>query len=169
MTCPATTRDGEAKLLAFVAGKIRGPEGARFRSHVDGCSRCEEFVSGQQALWSLLDEWEPELGPTEFDRTFAVRLNNLAPEPRWLQAGRYFTAWMSRPALSLAALTMLMALGLYLKSPFGSAVPDQFKAPVQQNVSPVEAEQMDRAFDDLQLLHQLDAPSEESHGSTRSM
>lgn len=60
MRCPWTSRGGEAKLVAFVAGKVRGPEGSRLRVHLDDCVRCSEYVAGQKAIWQLMDEWEPE-------------------------------------------------------------------------------------------------------------
>lgn len=171
--CPWASRCGEEKLMAFVAGKVRGPDGARLRAHVEDCRRCTEYVNQQKAIWQLLDEWDPEFAPAGFARDVETRLANLPPE-RWLsQASRFVMGRVVRPAFTVSAITALLAIGVYMRNPFVSSNPASFAprvaAVAPHGISPVEAEQMDRAFDDMQLLHQLDSLSEVGKKTARSM
>jgi len=171
--CPWASRSGEARLLAFVAGRVRGPDGIRLRAHLEDCHRCSEYVAKQKAIWGILDEWEPEFTRPDFTSDVVVRVNNLPPENWFVQSGRFIMARMFRPACTVATISALLAISLYIRNPFVTSTQAPFAprvvAAAPQGISPVEAEQMDRALDDLQLLHQLDALSDSSKDAPRSM
>jgi len=177
MRCPQTSRGGEAKLVAYVAGKVRGPDGARLRAHLDDCARCNEYVAGQKAIWQLLDEWEPEFPTVGCNSTFgkdvAVRVASLPPDPWFVKSGRWVMARVLQPALTVTAITAILAVGFYIRDPFGASSRNspgkQSGVVAKQGISPVEAEQIDRAFDDMQLLHQLDAAADGNKDAARSM
>jgi hypothetical protein len=177
MRCPKTRRGGEAKLVAFVAGTVRGPEGARLRAHLDDCARCSEYVAGQKAIWQLLDEWEPEFPSAGCDASFgkdvAAKVANLPPEPWFAKSSRWVMGRVLQPALTVTAITAILAIGLYVRDPFATtsqhSSPGRSATIAPRIISPVEAEQMDRAFDDLQLLHQLDSVSDSKKEASRSL
>jgi hypothetical protein len=164
-------------LVAFVAGKVRGPEGARLRAHVDDCTHCTEYVAGQKAIWQLLDEWEPEYPSAgicdDFESDLAMRVANLPSEPWLVKSGRWVMGRILQPALTVTAITAILAIGFYVRDPFvrtsQNSSPTRTAATAPRVISPVEAEQMDRAFDDMQLLHQLDSQSDGTKDAARSM
>jgi len=164
----------EATLLDYVAGKVRGPNGARLRAHLDDCQRCAKWVAAQKTVWHLLDEWQTEFESTSFTKDVSIRVSSLPPEPWLAQTGRFVAARVWRPAFAVTAITALFAVGLYLKNPFFVSPRDPVTShgralPASSYVSPVEAEQIDRAFDDLQLLHQVDTVTEGSKKPLRTM
>ena len=171
--CPKAIRGGEATLVAFVAGKVRGPDGARLRAHLEDCERCRDYVEGQRAIWQLLDDWQPELQNTNFNSDFASRLAHLPPEPWFVEIGRRVAARMLKPAFTFSAIAAVLAVSVYVRNPFVASGHTQFVprtvASAPRVISPVEAEQVDRAIDDMQLLHQLDSFSEVSKDPARSM
>jgi hypothetical protein len=175
MRCPKTSRGGEAKLVAFVAGTVRGPEGAQLRAHLDDCAPCSEYVAGQKAIWQLLDEWEPEFPSSalgaSFGRDVVAKVATLPPEPWFAKSGRWVMGRILQPALTATAITAIIAIGFYVRDPFSATLqysPAKAVA-TPRAISPVEAEQVDRAFDDMQLLHQLDSVSDGKKGAARSL
>ena len=108
--CPKAIRGGEATLVAFVAGKVRGPDGARLRAHLEDCERCRDYVEGQRAIWQLLDDWQPELQNTNFNSDFASRLAHLPPEPWFVEIGRLVAARMLKPAFTFSAIAAVLAV-----------------------------------------------------------
>jgi hypothetical protein len=177
MRCPRTSRGGKAKLVAFVAGTVRGPEGARLRIHLDGCAHCSEYVAGQKAIWQLMDEWEPEYPSASCGASFgnevAARVASLAPEPWLVKCGRWVMGRILQPALTVTAITAILAIGFYVRDPFAGT--SRNSSPVRSTpvapriISPVEADQMDRAFNDMQMLHQLDSVSDGAKDVSRSL
>ena len=176
MICPLESRGGEASLVEFVAGKVRGPAGALLRAHVDNCRPCGEYVAEQRTIWRLLDDWEPEFESFGFDNSFASRLAKLSADPWLIRTGRFAVARLLKPAFTVTAVTALLAVSIYVRNPFAGLPAVAISHPVQHTtktvsrvISRLEAEQMDRTIDDLQLLHQLDSLSEGHKEPSRSM
>jgi hypothetical protein len=176
MNCPSGSQSGEASLIDYVAGKVRGPAGVELRVHIEQCRHCSSYVAQQQSVWQMLGEWEPEFESSNFsgafsERSLAERLALMPPEPWLARTAGSIAAGKLKPAFTVTALTALLAIGVYLRSPSapaGNLLPHSV-APKAQFVSPVEADQIDRAIADLQLLHQLDTVPEAAPHATRSM
>lgn len=165
--CPWAGRGGEARLMAFVAGKVRGSDGADVRGHLDECQRCSDYVAAQMAIWQLLDEWEPEFVDDSFSSDVKKRVAGIEPEIWPLQVAKFVLVRLRRPAFAVTAVTAILAISIYLKHPF--PIHSAPAAPAARVISPGEADQMDRAFDDFQLLHLLDVGVESKKTTQRAM
>jgi hypothetical protein len=127
----------------------------RFEQHLSTCAECAAFLAGQTEVWRALDAWEPEPISLDFNRQLWRRIDAAAAAPwyRKLADSLRLGAW--KPALPLTAALFLVATAFMMDHP--RAVPVTPSAGNASGVSVVEAEQVEKALDDIQLLRQLDA------------
>lgn len=145
MICPQRTEYALDRLLDYSAGRLHGAEREAMAAHLGGCADCVAFVSGQSALWSALDEWEPEPVSARFNRRLWQRIE----ESRRIPWYRQFASW--KPAFSLAAASAVILAGFLLDHKHA------VKIPAGAAVSSAEADQAEATLDDLQLLRQFDS------------
>lgn len=169
MKCPLEIRSllagrsGERRVLEYA----RRPSGGELGVHIRECPACTRLVRSQRALWSVLDEWELPPASQDFDCRVLRRVERAVAESFLERGLRACSAWLSRPALPLAAASLLILAGLSLNTPLRFMRPQpRFEAPL--SVAPPEplpsnaAEQIAEAIDDLQLLRQLDTSQDEA-------
>ena len=127
------------------------------------CKDCAEFRAGQELVWRALDAWEAAPVTPDFNRRLYQRIEAEAAEP-WYK--RLFTSPMAmwKPIVPLAAACLLVVAGFVLDHPNNSTPPSPQPT---FRVSVSEADQVENALDDLQLLRQLDSSA--TSGSSESM
>jgi anti-sigma factor RsiW len=151
MRCPVESREDAWLLLDYCARKLDPDAAAVLERHIERCPACRKIQSGQQAVWSVLDEWEPVPVSAGFNRGLYARIDSEAAAPWWsrLTPARL---WRWKPALPLAAACLaLMAMALFDTPP---TVPAQPGSSVR--VEMVQMDQVERALEDLEMLRQFD-------------
>jgi hypothetical protein len=152
MQCPLEHEDSDRVLLDYAAGRLRRAAAMDLETHIRACARCAKFDSEQQRVWRALNLWEMAPVDSSFNQRLFERLD-LAPSLPW-----YRRALPSRPMwwhlVSLTAVCVLAVAAFVEDNPlrFGPA------APAGLRIGPSEADQVEVALTDLQLLRQLDFP-----------
>ncbi len=172
MKCPSKSIGGEARVLAYVAGQLSGREELDMVSHVRECAGCAALVRSQSAVWDLLDACESPAVSADWNRRLQARIEQTPPDSLWIRFRRACQTWAARPAIPVAVLSLFFTVGLYLERP--ADTPGTPSAPIALPVSapavtPKDAEQLGKAFEDLQLLHQLDLVKDEAPDASHSM
>jgi hypothetical protein len=168
MKCLSKSEYGNAMLLDHVAGRLTGSKAILVAQHLMVCDDCLDLVSGQAAMWEMLDVWEAEPVSTSFNRRLYARIQE-SPATVWQLLGSLLNGWVARPALPLAALTLLVVAGFFLERPQVSTTANPAVVETPAAVSPTDAEQLNKALDDLQLLHQLDLVKDEAADASKRM
>jgi len=163
MNCPMKSQEEAAVLLDYCAGKLREDSARDVERHIAECAACAEFVTGQQALWSAMNEWHAPAVSAEFDARLERRLRE-TDSVSWIERlTQSLRPSFARPAFALAAVCLIMVAGLLLQNPRTALVPaDDAHARVEK----IELEQVEKALDDMQMLRELtsttSAPSTEA-------
>jgi anti-sigma factor RsiW len=165
--CPLTSGESDAAMLLDYCNRRLDPEStALLERHIRQCPACEAFASSQALLWQTLDAYEAMPVSQDFDRSLYARIDAEQQKPTWtrlwLQLWNRFTmggtltgAQLWRPALPVAAC-LLVAAGLYLRPGMESAhSPDV--AGVAGVESSIQAEQIETALEDMEMLRDLGA------------
>lgn len=152
MNCPIRNEETADLLLAYTARRLDPARTATLENHMDVCPECAEFRAGQELVWQALDAWEAPPVTPDFNRRLYQRIEIEAAAP-WYK--RLFTTpiAMWKPVIPLAAACMLVVAGFMLDHPVTNIAPPN---PIPAIHSVAEAEQVENALDDLQLLRQLD-------------
>ncbi len=137
MKCPADP----ALLVDYASGRLAPARAADLGRHIETCDFCAERVPGYSAISEALDTWDSPPVSLDFNRRLWSKIDAAQPV-RWTR--RLF------PAIPVAAAAAMMLAGLWMERPHASP---QVPAP---GVSVVEAEQAERALDDIQLLRGFD-------------
>jgi hypothetical protein len=165
MICPLKTKRGRAFALQCAAGQPN-PE---YRAHMLECPDCAEFLSSQQAVSDLLGEWELPLVSPDFDGGVYRRIREAPAESLRERVARWCSICFARPALPLGAASVLILVGFFVSVPWRSTdirTPVGSQTTISAGTLPAEdAQQVNEAVDDLQLLHQLDVQDEAPHAS----
>jgi len=115
--------------------------------HVGSCLECQNVLARQRAVISLLDEFEVPSVSLDFNRRLWQSIDSGSEARGWALMRR----WL-KPAIPLAAAAGLMVAAFVYDH---RAVPA-----TQHRVSASDAEKVERALDDMQLL----APFEKLEG-----
>src|SRR4051794_33719996 len=125
MTCP------NAKELLEITAENAG--------HIAGCAECQTVIATQEEVTMLLDSFECPPVSLDFNRRLWHRIGE---EPVPGLAARLMR-WV-KPAIPLAVGSALVAAAFVYDHPGSTTVPAR--------VSASEAEKVERALDDIQLL-----------------
>ena len=125
-------------LLAYTGGKLDRETAAVVERHLQGCAACREWVAGQKAVWHALDAWEAAPVSPGFDSRLYERIEE-ERAPRWWRP-----AFGWRPALSVALASLVIGAALLIQPP---------RPP---SVETLDADRIERALDDVEMLRQLD-------------
>lgn len=161
MNCPIQTEETAELLLAYTARRLDPAKTAILESHMDVCPECAEFRVRQELVWQALDAWEAPSVTADFNRRLYQRIESEAAAPWYVRL--FTTPWVVwKPAIPLACAALVVVAGFLFDHPLSVNSPAATPA---IRVSVTEAEQVENALDDLQLLRQLDsstasAPSE---------
>jgi anti-sigma factor RsiW len=136
--CPA-----EDVLLDYIAGLLSAARAAEFERHARECAHCEALVTSQAAVWRSLDEWKPAPVSAGFNRELWRRIDAEEAAPGW----RFW-----RQLAPLAVGTALMVTAFWMDHRSYAPAPE----PAAVAITASEADQLERALDDLQLLETVD-------------
>jgi hypothetical protein len=138
-------------LLDYSARKL-GPEAtAEVDRHLAVCNACASFVAAQSALWTELDAWEPDDISAGFDGRLYAAIEKGGRRSWW--------AWNWRPTVRFAAAacaTVVLALVLTRPSKHSVRTPPPPDIP---RVEGIDAEQIDRTVEDLEMLREFVTPA----------
>jgi anti-sigma factor RsiW len=148
MNCPMEDRNPE-KLVAYAAGELDRETAAAIERHLSVCPACRSLAAEQAALWNTLDIWEAPPVSSEFDRRLYRRIRDEVRLSWWERLSRPFRPMPLRQALPLGAAACLLVIASFLVQQ-----PDKL-APVQPSSEVVQADQVERTLDDLELLRQF--------------
>jgi anti-sigma factor RsiW len=165
MRCPIETQENAELLLSYSARRLDPDRAAILEAHMERCPACREFRDGQRALWEALDEWEARPVSPDFDRRLYRRIEEQERMGWWAHVFGPLRPAFLRPALPLAATACLVLVaGLLTVEPGRIAPPVAVDSPQIR-----EAEQVERALDDLDMLRQFDLGAAAAEDSSRSM
>ncbi|MBI3684757.1 MAG: hypothetical protein HY235_30675 [Acidobacteria bacterium] len=155
--CPLLSSEESAGILLDYSNRRLAPElAAIFEQHMEKCPACRGFAESQRALWNALDAFEAMPVSQDFDRRLWARIEREHQGSWWSRIWNRMTAggtvvW--RPAIPVAAV-LLAAVGLWMHPAWVSvAGPDASVA----KVGSIEAEQIETALEDMDMLRQMDA------------
>jgi len=163
MNCPIQTEETAELLLAYTARRLDPAKTALLENHMNVCAQCAEFRAGQEMVWQALDAWEAPGVTPDFNRRLYQRIEAEAAAPWYKRLFRSPIA-MWKPAIPLAAAGLVVVAGFVFDHPLANNQPN---TPPSIRVSVTEAEQVESALDDLQLLRQLDSSA--TSASSESM
>lgn len=154
MDCPLQSESTAQVLLEYIAGRLNATSAADLERHLEICPECMRFRTEQTALWEALDSWETMPVSADFNRRLWQRIETSKTTPwRRVIAPIGSLAW--KPAFPLAAAVLIMAAGFVLEQPGTQITPPG--VPDAADVSISDADQVERALDDIQLLRQFDS------------
>jgi hypothetical protein len=149
----------EDVVLDYGAGRLSVAEAALFDRHAESCERCARMRAAQMSVWNDLDAWKPVPVSESFNRELWRRID-ADPQVSWRQRlmetmRRSF--WM--PAAPLAVVAALIVTAVVINRPGKQpgVLPAAGSTPAVVTVR--DADQLERALDDIQLLHEVDAES----------
>jgi anti-sigma factor RsiW len=135
--CPLQSEEHAQLLLSYCARRLDPARTAVLQRHIDLCPACRAFLESQQLVSDALDTWNNSPISHDFDTNLLQRIRDDRGPARWLGA----ISW--KPALPAAAILALWIIAY----------------PTQPNTAPppdaVQAEQVERALEDLDMLQQL--------------
>lgn len=145
MDCPLQGKEGAELLLDYCARTLDPDVKETVDRHLAACPSCRSLMEAQQEVWRALDAWDAPPVPSDFDRRLFRRIHEVGA-PGWLERLRLQFAPINwRPALPLAAASVILAAGFLLQMPQG---PPAGAA----RVDTADVEQVERALEDLEML-----------------
>lgn len=147
MECPVQNPEHADLLLNYCARRLDPETAAVLERHMEHCEACRAFGAAQRTVWEALEVWEAMPVSEEFDRRLYDRISR--EERRGFWGGLVHPWWPPklRPALSLAAASAVAVVALLVQSPRS--------APGPAEVEVMDAEQVERALNDLEMLRQV--------------
>jgi anti-sigma factor RsiW len=148
MNCPLHTQSLDL-LLDYSAGRLDASARATLEQHMESCGACSAFRIEQTAVWEALDLWSPAPITIDFNRRLWKRIDESATRPwyRALADSLRLSDW--KPVIPLTAAAAVIIAGFLL---------DHARlAKPGAGFTVNEANQVEQALDDIQLLHQFDA------------
>jgi hypothetical protein len=120
-------------------------------------------VEGQQLVWNALSQWEVDPVSAGFDRRLYRAID--AQPVSWKD--RLFRPLQPlwRPIIPLAAACLLIAVGVVLHTPQATLA----TAPSHVAVEKIEAEQVERTLDDMQMLRELEMTPKQEENTSKSL
>lgn len=135
-------------LLDYAAGRLSSAQSALFERHAESCASCFALRAAQTALWQDLDEWKPAPVSVGFNRELWRRIDSDAG------GGVRWSFWKLAAPLAVAMAVMVAAFVF-------DHSPDRRRQAARSAPAVVvtagDAAQLERALDDIQLLHEVDA------------
>jgi anti-sigma factor RsiW len=166
MTCPLLSDDSVDVLLDYSAGRLDKARSARLERHMEACDACAAFRVEQSALWSALDEWEPEPVSMDFNRRLWHKIDVQAAAPWYWRLADSLRMGTWKSAIPLAAAALVVAVGFMMDhqgiTPLTPGVAGT------KGVSITEVDQVEKTLDDVQLLKQFDSTVTEA-GASKTM
>lgn len=153
MQCTRVSEEQGILLMDYSAGRLEGRALSQIEAHLEGCPACRDFAMAQGRVWSALDVLPGMTASAKFDESLQARLTAMEAEAGgWKERLRRALAW--RPALPIAA-TAAAAAVFFTYGDSGKSNDPRTPIDPQANMQMVDAEQVERALDDLEMLNEL--------------
>ncbi len=150
MECPIQAGGKKDLLLDYCSHSLDAGAADEVEAHLAACPDCKAWTDAHMRTWSLLDDWQAAPVSPDFERKVRERIALLEEHtPGWRTAWQSFAARALKPALAAALVVVLLVAGLL----FVRSRP----APVQPTI---DADHLEKALDDVDLLRQVDAPGD---------
>ena len=159
MQCPVEHDETVDVLFDYVAHRLEPARHSVVENHVATCSRCAGFTVSHVQVWQALDDWKGPVVSSDFNQRLLRRIYQTPAIP-WYQGLFEFRSGLT---LKLAIPVMAACLVASTGFVFGYAAGQRGSGPSPVlHVDGRQADQLEAALDDLQLLRQLDsvAPSD---------
>jgi anti-sigma-K factor RskA len=166
MNCPVS--NGNPEMLLEYSAKALAPESAsRLERHLAVCASCTRIVVEQSKVWQALDVWEAVPVSPTFDQKLYARIEATEARRGWLSrlVGDRFT-WNT--GYSFAGAAAVVALAIVLISPELRRVETPAVQPLDTSRVELDAEQVERTLEDLNMLQQLTSGSQ-AGGSSQAL
>ncbi len=156
MECPIQARGKKDLLLDYCSRTLDARAAAAVEAHVAACPQCRAWTEAHMRTWTLLDGWEPAPVSPDFERRLRERIA-LEEErtPWWKAAWQCFAARSFKPALSVALAGLLLLAGLLFVHPRSAPA-------VHPGQETIDADRLEKALDDVDLLRQVGAAGEKN-------
>ena len=145
-------------------------------SHFELCQSCRDASLSQVALWKSLDAWSVPEVSSGFNRTLYAKIDAASAEPWYERLAAVIRPAFAQPSIALGLAGIVLAIGFVLdhqSTAVFTAASTRSHASLQVApavpVSGVEAEQVEKTLDDLEMLRQFDPASEEKENASKSM
>lgn len=152
MNCPIETQETSELLLAYCARRLDVEVAARIERHIAACPVCRERFDAQRKVWAALDEWEAGAVPVDFDRRLYARIDREAAVPWWRRFSAPLRPMLMHRGLPIAAAACLVVMAGLIMERREMPAP-----PVEVRVEAVQPDQVERALEDMELLHSFQA------------
>lgn len=163
----------EDVLLDYTAGRLDPAKAAMFERHADQCAHCAALRAAQAAIWRCLDEWKPAPVSEGFNRELWRRIDADAEPASWidewekgLARAMDFSFWKRAAPLAVAIALVVTA---FMFDHSGSRSMKQANTTAPIIVTASDADQLERALDDIQLLGEVDAASAPAKADSKLM
>jgi anti-sigma factor RsiW len=154
MECPIKAGGKKDLLLDYCARALDAGMAAEVEAHIAACPGCKAWTEAHSRTWTLLDDWQPAPVSPEFERRLRERIAIEAERtPWWKAVWQSFVARPLKPALTAALVGLLLAAGLLFVRPSSNPPPH----PGQETM---DADHLEKALDDVDMLRQLGAAGE---------
>jgi anti-sigma factor RsiW len=167
MQCPLLHEDSADVLLDYSAGRLDKARAAQLERHMETCDACAAFGVQQSALWSALDEWEPEPVSMDFNRRMWQKIDLVKAEPWYRRLADALRLGVWKPVIPLAGAVVLVATAFVMDHRGTVPVAPSVTNPAA--VSITEVDQVEKTLDDVQLLKQFDSTVTEASSSKTAM
>jgi hypothetical protein len=151
---PGTGCPKQDVLLAYIAGRLDPAQSLLFEKHSEQCASCAALGMSQTAVWQSLDEWKPAPVSESFNRELWRRIDADSRKRPWTLR---FGFWKQLAPLAVAVA--LVITGYVFDHQGKHSVTIQLHDSPSIVVTASEADQLDRALDDIQLLQEVDTGS----------
>lgn len=158
MLCPMQNSHEFSYLFDYTAQKLTPEARAAVESHLATCVECRDALESQRQVWSALNSWNALPVSSDFDRKLYSRIEDEEPATFWERAFvRPYESLRRRSAvMPFAAACVTICAAFLLQVP--SYMPVQTYHD-RSRLEAVEAEQLDRTLEDLDMLRQLSVPA----------
>jgi anti-sigma factor RsiW len=163
MNCPIKTQENKERLLEYAAGRLANEQAALVARHVEHCAECGQLVQAQRQVWDALSQWKPGPVSADFDRRLYRKIDSQPVSWRDRLFRPLEPLW--RPVVPLAAACLLIVAGVVLHTPRTALNPGD--SPVR--VEKIEAEQVERTLDDIQMLREMAVTPKQEGDSSKTL
>ncbi len=150
----------EDVLLDYVSGHLDPVKVALFEHHADGCADCAALRTAQAAIWRSMDDWKPAPVSEGFNRELWRRIDAEEQSATgWAQrlTGMMQVSFWKRVAP--VAVAMAVAVTVFVLHSGNEPSKPVTNAPASIVLTVSDADEIERALDDIQLLDAVDAAS----------
>lgn len=156
MNCARQKDGGTGDLLGYAAGTLSAAEAAELERHMTECAACRELAEAQKRVWAALEEWTPEPVPADFDKKLYERIAAEGQRRWWHFVLRPEFSFSLRSAAPVAVACVALVAALVMRTPEARVqAPVPHAAAVTAAPAKIDADQVERSLDDIEMLKQL--------------